>query len=131
MKNKIIQFIKKHPFLYNLAKKINRRMNNVPVKVDYVTNTIYYTYMLKKEEELPLIKKHYNTIKRDNTKLLVIVDNKEYNKYLHKWIRENVKVLFASLDYFKKYHKNLNANRLVLLDYNQGIRNIELLEYLQ
>lgn len=131
MKNKLIQFVKKHPFLYNLAKKINRKFNKVPVKVDYVTNVIYYTYILKKEEELPLIKKHFNKLKKENTKLFIVVDNKEYNKYIHKFIRENINILFASLDYFKTYHKNLNANRIILLDYNQDYTNMEILDYLQ
>ena len=131
VKNKIIQFIKKHPFLYNLAKKFNRKTESIPVKIDYVTNTIYYTYLLKKEEELPLIKKHYNAIRKDNTRLFVIVDNAEYNKYMHKFIRENVNVLFASLDFFKTYHKNLNANRLVMLDYHQDMSNTEVLDFLK
>ena len=67
MKNKIIQFVKNHPFLYNLAKKFNRKLNRVPVKVDYVTRIIYYTYTMKSEEDLEKIRKHYSTIKKLNT----------------------------------------------------------------
>lgn len=131
MKNKIIQFVKNHPFLYNLAKKFNRKLNRVPVKVDYVTRIIYYTYTMKSEEDLEKIRKHYSTIKKLNTKPFVIIDNKELNKFIHKYIRENTDMMFASLDYFKKYHKLLSANRMILLDFNKDYESEELLEYLQ
>ena len=131
MKNKIIQFVKNHPFLYNLGKKFNRKLNRVPVKVDYVTRIIYYTYTMKSEENLEKIRKHYSTIKKLNTKPFVIIDNNELNKFIHKYIRENTDIMFASLDYFKKYHKLLSANRMILLDFNKDYENEELLEYLQ
>lgn len=131
MKNKIIQFVKNHPFLYNLAKKFNRKLNRVPVKVDYVTRIIYYTYTMKSEEDLEKIRKHYSTIKKLNTKPFVIIDNNELNKFIHKYIRENTDIMFASLDYFKKYHKLLSANRMILLDFNKDYEDEELLEYLQ
>ena len=131
MKNKIIQFVKNHPFLYNLAKKFNRKLNRVPVKVDYVTRIIYYTYTMKSEEDLEKIRKHYSTIKKLNTKPFVIIDNNELNKFIHKYIRENTDIMFASLDYFKKYHKTLSASRMVLLDFNKDYEDEELLEYLQ
>ena len=131
MKNKIIQFVKNHPFLYNLAKKFNRKLNRVPVKVDYVTRIIYYTYTMKSEEDLEKIRKHYSTIKKLNTKPFVIIDNNELNKFIHKYIRENTDIMFASLDYFKKYHKLLSANRMILLDFNKDYENEELLEFLQ
>ena len=130
MKNKIIKFIKNHKFLYNLAKKFNRRFNRVPVKVDYVTRIIYYAYTMKNQGEIELIRKHYNNIKKYDTRPLIIVDNKDLNKYIHKYIRENTDIMFASLDYFKKYHKNINANRVVLLDYKKDYEEQEILNYL-
>lgn len=130
MKNKIIKFIKNHKFLYNLAKKFNRRFNRVPVKVDYVTRIIYYAYTMKNQGEIELIRKHYNNIKKYDTRPLIIVDNKDLNKYIHKYIKENTDIMFASLDYFKKYHKNINANRVVLLDYKKDYEGQEILNYL-
>ena len=88
MKNKIIQFVKNHPFLYNLAKKFNRKLNRVPVRVDYVTRVIYYTYTMKNEDDLKKIREHYSKAKRLNTKPYVIIDNNELNKYIHKYISE-------------------------------------------
>ena len=120
MKNKIIRFIKNHPFLYNLAKKINRRLKVTRPKKSYSSDYIYYTYILKEAGELNKIKEHYKKIERENTKLFVIVDNEEYSQYIHKFIRENVNILFASMQYFKKYNKKLKLNKYLLLDYRNN-----------
>lgn len=131
MKNKMIQFIKKHPSLYNLAKKINRKLNRVPIKVDYVTRILYYTYIMKNQGELELIRNHYNNIRKQNTKLFIIVDNIELNKYMHKYIRENTDIMFTSLDYFKRYNKTISSNKMILLDYKKDYSDQGLLNYLQ
>lgn len=131
MKNKIIQFVKKHPFLYNMAKRINRNLKRMPIRVSYTTNTFFYTYVMKDKEELELIKKHYKGIKKYNTKLLIVIDNPKYNICINKFIRENIDVLFASLDYFKIYHEEIKANRLLILDYNKDYSQEEILNYLQ
>lgn len=120
MKNKIIRFIKNHPFLYNLAKKINRRLKVTPPKKSYSSDYIYYAYILKEAGELNKIKEHYKRIERENTKLFVIVDNEEYSQYIHKFIRENVNILFASMQYFEKYNKKLKLNKYLLLDYKDN-----------
>ena len=120
MKNKIIRFIKNHPFLNNLAKKINRRLKVTPPKKSYSSDYIYYAYILKEAGELNKIKEHYKKIERENTKLFVIVDNEEYSQYIHKFIRENVNILFASMQYFKKYNKKLKLNKYLLLDYRNN-----------
>lgn len=129
MKNKIIQFIKKHPFLYNTAKKINRKLNKIQVREDYEVKSTFYVYVMKEEHEFELIKKHYAKISNYNTKLLIIINNPNYNKYIHKYIRENPDILFISLDYFKKYHKTINVDKFVFLDYNNNSNQEEILEY--
>ena len=131
MKNKIIQFVKNHPFLYNLAKKFNRKLNRVPVKVDYITRNIYYTYTMQSEDNLNTIRENYNRIKKPWTKLFIVIDNNELNKNIHRYIRENTDIMFASLDYFRKYHKTINAGRMVLLDFNKNYEFEEILDYLQ
>ena len=120
MKNKIIRFIKNHPLLYNLAKKINRKFKVTPPKKSYSSDYIYYTYILKEAGELNKIKEHYKRIERENTKLFVIVDNEEYSQYIHKFIRENVNILFASMQYFEKYNKKLKLNKYLLLNYKDN-----------
>lgn len=120
MKNKIIRFIKNNPLLYNIAKKINRSLKITPPKKSYSSDYIYYTYILKEAGELNKIKEHYKKIERENTKLFIIVDNEENCKYIHKFIRENVNILFASMQYFKKYNKKLKLNKYLLLDYKDN-----------
>lgn len=128
MKNKIIKFVKKNPFLYNLAKKINRRLNRIPPKQEYHSKCIYYTYMMSNKEELELIKAHYNTIKTDKSKLFIVITDKEHQKDIHRLIRENLDILFADINYFKKYQKKMIMDRMLLLDYHQS-KEQEILEY--
>ena len=104
MKNIIIKFIKKHRSLYNLAKKVNRRLNRIQGNSYVNSNIIFYAYIMKNNKDLELIKKHYQKVKRYNTKLLVLIDNYECSKKIHRYIRENVGISFASIDYFRAYH---------------------------
>lgn len=129
LKDKLIKFVKKHPFLYNLAKKINRKLNRIPPKQDYQSKVVYYTYMLEEENELELIKEHYSTLQTDNSKLFIINMNKKNQINMHKWIRNNSDILFADLNYFEKYHKKALADRLMLLDYKQN-KQKEVLSYI-
>lgn len=130
MKNKLIKFVKKHPYLYNLAKKVNRILKKIPPKQEYQSNTVYYTYMLENEEELELIKKHYQMIKTDKSKLFIVVNNPKYQLNINKWIRKNLDILFADLNYFKKYRKNMLIDKVILLDYKMQNKN-ELLSYIK
>lgn len=128
MKNKLIKFVKNNPFLYNLAKKINRKLKRIPPKQDYHSNVILYTYLMNNKEELDLIKNHYNSIKTDKSKLFIIITNIECQQYMHKFIRDNLDILFADLNYFKKYQRKIIMDRMLLLDYHQSKQN-EILSY--
>lgn len=129
MKDKVIKFIKKHPPLYNLAKKVNRRLNRISPKQEYQSKYIYYTYMLEEEPELEKIKKHYQEIKTDTSKLFVIITNPKYQSMIHEWIRKNQSILFADLSYFEKYKKKMLLDKAVLLDYKVQNQK-ELLPYI-
>ena len=129
MKDKIIKFIKKRPFLYNLAKKVKRKLDRISPKEGYPSKVIFYTYFMKDKEELELIKKHYQAIKTDKSKLLIIITNVECQQYIHKFIRENLDILFADLNYFKKYQKKMTMDRILLLDYHQE-KEKEFLSYI-
>lgn len=130
MKNKLIKFIKKHPYLYNLAKKVNRRLNRISPKQEYQSKYIYYTYMLEDEKELEKIKKHYQEVKTDISKLFIINTNPKYQPIMHQWIRDNQNILFADLNYFKKYKKKMLLDKAILLDYKTQNQK-ELLSYIQ
>lgn len=129
MKNKLIKFIKKHPYLYNLAKKVNRRLNRIAPKQEYQSKYIYYTYMLEDENELEKIKKHYQEVKTDISKLFIIITNPKYQPIIHRWIRDNQNILFADLNYFKKYKKKMSLDKMILLDYKTQNQK-ELLSYI-
>ena len=128
MKDKIIKFVKKHPFLYNLAKKVNRKLNRVPPKKEYTSSYIYFTYQMEDLNELEKIRSHYNSIKNNNSKLFIIIKNKDYQIEMNRIIRENLDILFADLNYFEKYQKKLRLGNLLLLDYRNDYKDI--LKYL-
>ena len=128
MKDKIIKFVKKHPFLYNLAKKVNRKLNRVPPKKEYTSSYIYFTYQMEDLNELKKIRSHYNSIKNNNSKLFIIIKNKDYQIEMNRIIRENLDILFADLNYFEKYQKKLRLGNLLLLDYRNDYKDI--LKYL-
>ena len=118
MKGSIIKFVKKHRRLYNLAKKINRKINGLyPKKIYSVDRFYYYTYILKELNELPLIKEHYSNIKKLDTKLLIVVDNPNIACKMAKLISENADALFTDLGYYQNYGMNFNMDKVVLLDY--------------
>lgn len=129
MKDKIIKFIKKHPFLYNLAKKVKSKLDRIPPKENYQSKVVFYTYFMKDKEELELIKKHYQSIKTDKSKLFIIITSIECQQYIHKFIRENLDILFADLNYFKKYQKKMTMDRILLLNYHQE-KEKEFLSYI-
>ncbi len=125
----IIRFVKKNPFLYNLAKRVNGRLNrnSIPAVSKNVTST-YYAYIIKNLNELETVKKKYEDLQKYNTKLFVLVDNPNYNIMMHKLIRENPDISFASFDYFKKYSAKLTNNNFMWLNYSET--DGQLLDYL-
>ena len=129
MKNMIIKFVKKHRSLYNLAKKVNRKLNRVQVSKCMDSNIIFYAYIMKENKELELIKKHYLKNKRYNSKLLIIIDNYECSKNIHKYIRNNIGIYFASMDFYRTYNKKIDVNKLVFLDYKDS--NEKILNYIK
>ncbi len=130
MKNMIIKFIKKHRSLYNLAKKVNRKLNRIQGTTSINCNYILYAYVMKDKKDLDLIKKHYMNIKRYNTKLFILIDNYECSKKIHQYIRENIGILFASVDFFRTYHKQFRADKIVFLSYKNS-DNEEILSYIK
>ncbi len=128
MINVIIRFVKKSPFLYNLAKKVNRllRRNSAVPKRQVVVN--YYGFIMKNLDELPIFRKKYESLQKHNTKLFILVDNPSYNIIMHKLIRENPDICFASFDYFKRHHAKLSNYKIMWLNYTDA--DSQLLDYL-
>ena len=79
-------------------------------------------------DELEKIRKHFNSIKNNNSKLFIIIKNKDYQIEMNRIMRENLDILFADLNYFEKYQKKLGLGNLLLLDYRNDYNDI--LKYL-
>ena len=128
MINSIIRLLKKIPFLYNLAKKVNSILNKKNTVAKNQVYIIHYGFILKNLEELEAIKEKYKSLQKYNTKLFVLVDNPSYNIIMHKLIKENPDISFASFDYFKRYHAKFSNYRVMWLNYTDA--DSELLDYL-
>lgn len=130
MKDKIIKFIKKNPFLYNLGKKVNQILNKTNKVQKNNSDTIYYTYILDDENELETIKEHYKNNRKDNTKLLIINTNPENKIKIHFWMRNNLDISFADINYFKKYKTKMLLEKMELVNYKNDNVN-EILSYIK
>lgn len=124
IKNSIIAFIKKNPFLYNLAKKVNRKLSNNQTAYKRNPSYLYYGYIIKSEEELSAVTEHYNSVKRYDTHMICITYNPECNLAIHRLIRENPDICFMSFDYFKRYHLKFSNYRIIWLNYTDEYSEI-------
>ena len=129
MINHIILFIKKNPFLYNLARKIVEKFKKTD-ESDFtgIPEVIYYAYIMKNPDELSFIRGKYENLQKYNTKLFVLVDNSDCNISMHRLIRENPDISFAASDYFKRHQAKLLNHKLMWLNYTDS--DTEMLDYL-
>ncbi len=126
MTDLIIGFIKKHPFLYNLAKRLTgRSRRSAAPQRGAVT---FYGFVMNDLARLDSIKSEYEKIKKYNTSLFILVNDKNLKLCINRLIRENPDICFADFDYFRKYNKRLSLSGIVWIDYSTAQR--ELLEYL-
>lgn len=118
MKSKIINFIKKNPYLYNLAKKTYRLFNKeVDAKV-YDDKTIYIGYILNNIDELEKINIHFNKLNINKSEILLFVNNDSIN--INKLMPEYSVV---SINYFKKYHKKYKPKNVFMYDFKEKNTN--------
>lgn len=123
-KNALIAFIKRSPFLYNLAKKVNRKLSRNQTAYKMNTSYTFYGYIIKSEEDISAVREHYNTVKRYDTHMLCMMKNPEYNLSMHRLIRENPDICFMSFDYFKRYHLKFSNYRIIWLNYTDEYSEI-------
>ena len=117
MKRLLIKFIKKVPFLYNIAKSINKKIYPNKFIEEKDDENIYICYALDELEELEKVQEHYKLIQTEQTELLIIIKNNKYNLYMHELIENNPKINFISLSYIEKYHREISIKNLIFLDY--------------
>lgn len=121
MKNFVIRLVKNNPVLYRGAKKVYRTFQ--PAKPTIYRNNDYsVVYQLSDLEEMPEILRHYNSFRRENTRLAVLVRGNTLK--MHILIREYPGVIFYSLDYYQKYRKRLYIKNMILTDCSQSVEDI-------
>lgn len=118
MKKIIVKLIKKNPFIYKKAILIHQKfiLKKTARKKSLYK---YICYTLNNIDELEKIKEHYDLIKKQNTKLVIIINNPNYNLQLHTLIEANPKIIFISYDYIEKYNKTLNLGNSIFIDYTK------------
>ena len=116
MKNFVIRFVKNNPILYRGAKKVYRTFQ--PAKPTIYRNNDYsIVYRLDDPDEMKNIIAHYNDLRRENTKIVVLVSGNELK--LHNLIRMYPGVIFLSTDYYRRYQKKLTVRNMILTDWHQ------------
>lgn len=95
MKKKIISFIRRHKLLFNIASKCSKVFSFTP-KNKYLDESIYRVYYLDNIKNLNKIIKHFNTNKKENYRLVIMVDEKNYSN-IYKIINSyNVSIITAN-----------------------------------
>ena len=121
MKNFVIRFVKNNPILYIGAKKVYRTFQ--PAKPTIYRNNDYsIVYRLDDPDEMKNIIAHYNDLRRENTKIVVLVSGNELK--LHNLIRMYPGVIFLSTDYYRRYQKKLTVRNMILTDWHQPASDI-------
>lgn len=121
MKNFVIRFVKNNPILYRGAKKVYRTFQ--PAKPTIYRNNDYsIVYRLDDPDEMKNIITHYNDLRRENTKIVVLVSGNELK--LHNLIRMYPGVIFLSTDYYRRYQKKLTVRNMILTDWHQPASDI-------
>lgn len=121
MKNFVIRLVKGNPVLYRGAKKVYRTFR--PAKPTVYRNSDYrIVYQISDPEEMPRILSHYNSLRRGNTRLVILVKGNPLK--MHLLIRQYPGVTFYSMDFYQNYQKRLYINNMILTDCSQPVEDI-------
>lgn len=121
MKNFVIKLVKNNPVLYRSAKKVYRTFQPAKPTV-YQNNNYRVVYQISDPDEMPGVIAHYNSYRRENTCLVILVKGNTLK--MHTLIRQYPGVIFYSLDYYKKYQKRLYIKNMILTDCRQSVADI-------
>ena len=121
MKNFVIRFVKNNPILYRGAKKVYRTFQPAAPTV-YRNHDLCITYMIEDMQKMPHILAHYNSLRRENTRLVVLVKGNVLK--MHALFREYPGVIFYSLDYYRRYQKKMYIKNMILTDDRQSLQDI-------
>lgn len=121
MKNFVIKLVKDNPVLYRGAKKVYRTFQPAKPTV-YRNNDYRIVYLISDPVEMPEIIAHYNSYRRENTSLVILVKGNALK--MHMLIRQYPGIIFYSMDYYKKYQKRLYIKNMILTDCSQSVGEI-------
>ena len=114
-----------NPILYRIAKRFYRKIK--PAKPTlYQQKDYWITCTLTKKEDIQKILSYYKQIKKDNYRLLILVEADPLE--IHEWIRSYPSISFLSMDYYKTYQKKLNIPNMIYVDWQSQAP--QFLEYL-
>ena len=110
MKAKLIKIIRSNKFLFNISSKLANLYH--PKKNKYHDDYIYRVYYLDKLANIKKIMNHFQKNFKDNYKLVIMVDEKNYAN-----INQIVNNYHVSIITATNYHKLTKKNyKLVTLD---------------
>lgn len=125
MKKWLIKIAKKNAVLYRIAKKLYRSVRPAAPTL-YRCNDYFMVYQLHDPCEMEAILRHYAQVRRDNTRIVIVVHG--HTLRMHQLMRCHPGVRFLSLDYYEKYHKKLTLPNIVLMDWQRPAE--EMLKYI-
>lgn len=121
MKNFVIRLVKNNPVLYRGAKKVYRTFQPAKPTV-YRSNVYRIVYQITDPGEMSQVLDHYNSFRRENTRLVVLVKGNTLK--MHLLVRQYPGVTFYSMDYYRNYQKRLYINNMILTDCSQSVEDI-------
>lgn len=121
MKNFVIKIVKNNPLLYQGAKKVYRTFQPAKPTV-YRNNDYRIVYRISDPDEMAGVLEHYNSFRKKNTSLVVLVDG--HTRAIHRLFRRYPGVLFYSMDYYRTYHKKLYISNMILTGCGQPVSDI-------
>ena len=113
MKKRLIRIAKKNELLYRIAKRCYRTLRPAAPTV-YRSLDYLLAYPMKHESQLSDVLAHYESVRRENTRLLILWEGEPL--CLHRLMRAYPQLLFLSMDYYARYHQKLTVSNLILLD---------------
>ena len=113
MKKHLIRIAKKNELLYRIAKRFYRAVRPAAPTL-YRSLDYLLAYPMKTEDELTAILAHYETLRRGNTRLLILWVGDPL--CLLRLMRCHPQILFLSMDYYARYHQKLMLKNMILLD---------------
>lgn len=88
----------------------------------YRNDDYHIAYELEDEEKIKKILYHYNSFRKYQMQLFILV--KGNVSHIHEYIRKYPGVTFLSVDYYQKYSKKMNLTNIIFVDEEKEVPDI-------